>query len=89
MNRLDEPIFMAGPKPMRTEFDIHQRLESCVRVAKELSYPSNKAAFFNYVRNIGPFFTPYPTVFGVRNRLTPSLCTHGVCNRLTHPVTPF
>ena len=30
LNRLDEPIFMAGPKPMRTEFGIHQRLESCV-----------------------------------------------------------
>ena len=26
---LDEPIFMAGPKPMRTEFGIRQRLESC------------------------------------------------------------
>ena len=31
LNRLDEPIFMAGPKPMRTEFGIHLRLESCVR----------------------------------------------------------
>ena len=30
LNRLDEPIFMAGPKPMRTEFGIHPRLESCV-----------------------------------------------------------
>ena len=29
LNRLDEPIFMAGPKPMRTEFGIRQRLESC------------------------------------------------------------
>ena len=29
LNRLDEPFFMAGPKPMRTEFGIHQRLESC------------------------------------------------------------
>ena len=28
-NRLDEPIFMAGSKPMRTEFGICQRLESC------------------------------------------------------------
>ena len=26
---LDEPVFMAGPKPMRTEFGIHHRLESC------------------------------------------------------------
>ena len=29
LNRLDEPVFMAGPKPMRTEFGIHLRLESC------------------------------------------------------------
>ena len=29
LKRLDEPIFMAGPKPMRTEFGIRQRLESC------------------------------------------------------------
>ena len=28
-NGLDEPIFMAGAKPMRTEFGICQRLESC------------------------------------------------------------
>ena len=27
--RLDGPVFMVGPKPMRTEFGIHQRLESC------------------------------------------------------------
>ena len=30
LNRLDESVFMAGPKPMQTEFGIHQRLESCV-----------------------------------------------------------
>ena len=29
LNRLDEPVFMAGPKLMLTEFGIHQRLESC------------------------------------------------------------
>ena len=29
MNRLDEPVFMAGQKPMQTEFGIHLRLESC------------------------------------------------------------
>ena len=27
--RLDGPVFMVGPKPMRTEFGIHQRLEPC------------------------------------------------------------
>ena len=30
LNHLDEPVFIAGPKPLRSEFDIHQRLESCV-----------------------------------------------------------
>ena len=30
LNRLDEPVFMAGTKPMRTKFGIHPRLESCV-----------------------------------------------------------
>ena len=29
LNRLDEAVFMAGPKPMLTEFGIRQRLESC------------------------------------------------------------
>ena len=30
LNRLDESVFMAVPKPMLTEFSIHYRLESCV-----------------------------------------------------------
>ena len=29
LNRLDEPVFMAVPKPMLTEFGIHYILESC------------------------------------------------------------
>ena len=29
LNRLDEPVFMAGPKPMLTEVGIHHGLESC------------------------------------------------------------
>ena len=29
LNRLDEPVFMAVPKPMLTELGIHYRLESC------------------------------------------------------------
>ena len=32
LNRLDEPVFMTGPKPKQTEFSIHQRLENCVNV---------------------------------------------------------
>ena len=31
LNRLDEPVFMAVPKPMLTEFGIHYRLESCAK----------------------------------------------------------
>ena len=30
LNRLDEPVFMAVPKSMLTEFGIHYRLDSCV-----------------------------------------------------------
>ena len=29
LNRLDEPVFIAVPKPMLTEFGIHHRLERC------------------------------------------------------------
>ena len=29
LNRLDQPVFMAVPKPMLTEFGIHYRLENC------------------------------------------------------------
>ena len=29
LNRLDEPGFMAVPKPLLSEFGIHYRLESC------------------------------------------------------------
>ena len=36
LNRLDESIFMAGPNPMRTEFGIHLRLESCAASHKGL-----------------------------------------------------
>ena len=30
LNHLDEPVFMAGPKPMLAEIGIHHRLESCI-----------------------------------------------------------
>ena len=32
LNRLDEPVFIAVPKPMLTEFGIQQRLKSCAPV---------------------------------------------------------
>ena len=41
-NRLDEPIFMAGSKPMRTEFGICQRLESCGNVFVSKWYELSK-----------------------------------------------
>ena len=31
LNRLDDSILMAVPKPLLTEFDIHYRLESCAQ----------------------------------------------------------
>ena len=34
LNRLYEPIFIAEPKPMRTKFGIHQRLESCIELTQ-------------------------------------------------------
>ena len=30
LNRLDEPVVVAVPKPMQTEFGIHYRFELCV-----------------------------------------------------------
>ena len=30
LNRRDEPVLVAVPKPMQTEFGIHHSLESCV-----------------------------------------------------------
>ena len=29
LNRPDEPVFIAGPKPMQSEFGIHHEFESC------------------------------------------------------------
>ena len=42
LNRLDEPVFMAVPKPLQTEFGIHYRLESCalLRTGFNFSLPS-------------------------------------------------
>ena len=34
MNRLGEPVFMAGPKHMRTEFGIHLRFDSCAELKR-------------------------------------------------------
>ena len=44
LNRLDELVFMAGPKPMRTEIGVHPRLESCVTLRHMLRQPYRQAA---------------------------------------------
>ena len=40
-NRLDEPIFMAVPKLMLTDFGIHYRLESSVMYLLDDIFPIN------------------------------------------------
>ena len=42
MNRLDEPVFMAVPKPMLNEFGIHYRLESCGKVHSPIGLKMTK-----------------------------------------------
>ena len=37
LNRLDEPIFMAVPKTILTEFGIYYRLENCGQLVKNMS----------------------------------------------------
>ena len=39
LNRLDEPIFMAGLKPLLTDFGIHHRLESRENEMEKLTIP--------------------------------------------------
>ena len=36
LNRLDEPVFMAVPKPTLTEFGIHYRLESFREIFQDI-----------------------------------------------------
>ena len=45
LNGHDEPIFMAGPKPMWTEFGIRHRLKSCGLVSKIVQYSVNFFVF--------------------------------------------
>ena len=40
---------MAGSKPMRTEFGIRQRLESCVRLSEKVAY---FYAFSYHLKNV-------------------------------------
>ena len=35
LNRLDEPVFTAVPKPLQTEFSINYRLESCGKLSSK------------------------------------------------------
>ena len=38
LNCLDEPVLMAGPKSMQTEFGIPHKLESCELSTEAFSY---------------------------------------------------
>ena len=53
LNRLDENVFMAVSKPLRTEFGIHHRLEKCVAQFKPfLSIMFERGMVFGYqIRN--------------------------------------
>ena len=42
LNCLDEPVFMAVPKPMLTEYGIHYRLESCEAYKAEKLSPEQE-----------------------------------------------
>ena len=47
LNRLDELVFMAGPKPMGTEFGIHHRLESCESLSTFINLIKGWSGFGN------------------------------------------
>ena len=42
LDRLDEPVLMAVPKPMQTEFEIHHKLESCDILPQVMSTSQTK-----------------------------------------------
>ena len=50
LNRLDEPVFMAGPKPMQTEFGIHYRLESCDEQSFSTNFLTSVCSFGRYLQ---------------------------------------
>ena len=52
LNHLDEPVFMAVPKPMLTEFGIHHRLESCGQFQTNLNEMTLSTKFSQPVENM-------------------------------------
>ena len=48
LNCLDETVFMAVPKPLLTEFGIHNRLESCAK----LTISRQKIRLFGFTEKI-------------------------------------
>ena len=42
LNCLDEPVLIAVPKPLLTEFSIHHRLESCAHLCQHRSHPARQ-----------------------------------------------
>ena len=53
LSRLDEPVFMAGPKPMLIEFGIHHRLESCVKLLPHIQNECACAAYTKPYQRLG------------------------------------
>ena len=51
LNRLNEPIFIAVPKPLLTEFGIHPRLDSCAGVEIIGPFNDNLRYYFVHVLN--------------------------------------
>ena len=84
LKRLDEPIFMAGPKPMRKDFGIHQRLESCVKEKTFLEVLSSPSVQTDV--KIKPALTmclsllPYSSQSAKTPYFTLSLCMNYFCS---------
>ena len=62
LNRLDEPFFMAVPKPMLTEFGIHHRFESCalVTVSTPVSVDLLQSRRYSESRFLDPSWNFFP-----------------------------
>ena len=62
LNRLDEPIFMAGPKPMLlTEFAIHQKIGELCSITRQNIYRRRNQETTNFlVRKNVPKAFPVP-----------------------------
>ena len=60
LNRLDEPVFMAVPKPLLIEFGIHLRLESCGCIISQIALSRDD---FKNQPGINDFYIKYHPSF--------------------------